>query len=796
MMKPAELLKACISILDTFDPKKTTVDAHCEASPVMKKVSEVEQKFIKQVFYGCVRYKQFLRIFVTGFLYKNPATAQRSDQTLYTVLAYLLIFRLRELGKHELKNFVTTASPPAMLAFLQFATSKKDLEDWVKMEWCKLYDIEYIENDIIGTIQDLLPENDELINEISLKATGLRISKEESGQKTSQQKVTVPEPFELTVPKPRVVPLPVEIDRTIRSEPVNPIIYRNTLAKVEKKNAERRMAIESETLAKYPETVEFRLMTEDRAADVDKLRAKYEAEKYSECTFKPDLPKPYMASSQRAEVAMNTAAILREDSLLLKKQEKEYAILKEYESDLKDCSAFYEWQFEMRKKDQLEELAMVEQRKIEMKMAREDAIEAKESLLSKNKLQAAVQKEKTKLALDILAGEEVQDLQNKRMLVEDVREERDNPRVAELEVQKARRAHAEELRKQKEVDLERVAKERAYEMAKKKDLIRQIRALERVSVVRPIAFDPSEPPRHGVLEEMSLAELRERLSMEKARREREVEVKRLNIIEEKNLKVKDIAGKADQCSRIREMAREESEIRREKTLKQKREEEKGRQAVREKSVLAAQEKIAAKKRERRQEEVRLRREEKEISVKRQFLQANAEMVEIKAYEEQQKGLEREAKTRQEVQIAAEQRNREILRLEEKIRKVNRKEELQEHKEVQDAFDKHMQLARIDDELFTAEIRNANKTAREMQRRVEDRLSATLRRDKPYAAKINDAIMEKVRTTQRLTNQRSASQRPQSTGRDNVDPLTMTGVSDSRLQNSAARMLSEPAIAAH
>merc|ERR1719207_386369 len=102
--------------------------------------------------------------------------------------------------------------------------------------------------------------------------------------------------------------------------------------------------------------------------------------------------------------------------------------------------------------------------------------------------------------------------------------------------------------------------------------------------------------------------------------------------------------------------------------------------VREASVLRAQEKIERKKRERRAEELRLARELKEISTKRQFLAANAEMVEIKAYEEQQKGLEREARTKQEVQIAAEQRNREIARLEEKIRKVNRKEELREHKE--------------------------------------------------------------------------------------------------------------------
>merc|ERR1719453_1230040 len=375
------------------------------------------------------------------------------------VLAYLLIFRLKELGKHELKNFVSTASPPAMLAFLQFATSKRDLEDWVKMEWCKLYDIEYIEKDIIGTIQELLPENDELINEMSLKATGLRISKEESGAKTAQKKVTIPDPFELTAPKPRVVPLPEEIDRTIHAQHVNPTIYKNSLSKIEKKNAGRKAEIEQETLAKYPEALEFELMTQERAADIDKLRARYEAEKYTECTFKPDLPKPYAPPKQAAQVAMNTGAILREDSLLMKKQEKEYAILKEYESDLRDCSAFYEWQFEMRKKDQLEELARVEQRKVEMKMAREDAIEAKESLLSKNKSQAAVQKEKTKLALDILAGEEVQDLQQKRMLVEDVKEERGNPRVAEQEIIVARKAHAEELRKQKEVDLERVAKE-------------------------------------------------------------------------------------------------------------------------------------------------------------------------------------------------------------------------------------------------------------------------------------------------------------------------------------------------
>ena len=50
------------------------------------------------------------------------------------------------------------------------------------------------------------------------------------------------------------------------------------------------------TVAKYDAKLEFEFATEDRAADVDKLRARYEAEKYNECTFKPDLPKPYIVA--------------------------------------------------------------------------------------------------------------------------------------------------------------------------------------------------------------------------------------------------------------------------------------------------------------------------------------------------------------------------------------------------------------------------------------------------------------------------------------------------------------------
>lgn len=70
---------------------------------------------------------------------------------------------------------------------------------------------------------------------------------------------------------------------------------------------------------------------------------------------------------------------------------------------------------------------------------------------------------------------------------------------------------------------------------RRKDLIRQIRAIVRVSTVTAEPYDPSEPPRHGILDEMSLAELRERYQIEKATQERKRAEKRDFILDEKVL---------------------------------------------------------------------------------------------------------------------------------------------------------------------------------------------------------------------------------------------------------------------
>ncbi len=110
--------------------------------------------------------------------------------------------------------------------------------------------------------------------------------------------------------------------------------------------------------------------------------------------------------------------------------------------------------------------------------------------------------------------------------------------------------------------VEKVIEEKKIEEEKKKELIRQIRELERIPVKRTKGFDPTETLGHGLLEELSLVELRERLEMQKQLQREYIESKK----EENKLKneerVEQILEKAKEISIARDKLKNEKEVER------------------------------------------------------------------------------------------------------------------------------------------------------------------------------------------------------------------------------------------
>jgi len=731
-LKRSELLQKCVQVIDTFDPKKTTVDAYVQDSEVLKdkRISDVEHKFIHQVFYGCSRYQKFLKLFVTSFMYKSPTVASRSDQSLYMVLAYMLFFRLEELGTEEFRLFVTcgVGTITAVFALLQYALNKEELEKWVKQEWCKVYDVNYVEEEVINKLQSFADELSPVLEELEYKATGTVTSNADSTCLPEKRRMTSPKPFNLTQPKPRLIPEPQVISREVKALPVPETIHKTSLAEVEAEKKRRLDEEKSKVASKYSPAQHFNLETatrRDASTELEELTRKVEAERMAECTFKPKPAKKYAPPAEEAVVRQNAAAVLREDALLKQKQAKEYGILKQYEQDLHDASEFHRWQNEMKEKDHREEEMRVHQRMVEMQLAREGAIEAYESEVRKKQILAAHQKEELQEQHEMREQEQHVELQSKQGLVKQTQEERQNTRAAEVEAQKARADHAEQIRKEKEAEFERKRREDEFEMEKRKDIIRQIRALEKVPVERFKTFDPAEQPCQGLLEEMSLAELRERLRIEQDKHAKELEEKRERQLEKKLEKQHELAEKAETLAKIRERAKEEQQQKHAALKRRQQENEMAQQAYREKCILEVADKIQQKKQQKREEELRLKKELKELASKRQFMAANANMAEAKAHGEQHRGLEREARDRQRNMLLEQGKKNAIRGKDSAIRRDNHQTDLAEYKAMQESVNERLRRAKAAQTQLKDDILMANTTARNSQKAIARRLATEI-----------------------------------------------------------------------
>ena len=252
----------------------------------------------------------------------------------------------------------------------------------------------------------------------------------------------------------------------------------------------------------------------------------------------------------------------------------------------------------------------------------------------------------------------------------------------------------------------------------------------------------------GLLNEMSLVELRERLRMVHANAEEEVVEKRKAIMRTKQMKEHKLKARLDNIRRVRRMSSTEARKQR-KRIKELEHE----QVIREKKIVDTAVKEVARrldiKRIQKQRELdELQEAEEKIAKKRQFLGAAAAMVEEKKFEDLLSGASREARVRQ-TETKYEKVVEEKTNNRTRIQRVSNVKKIAKRKVEQDEDDE-ANLTIRKKEIGQREYQESlDKKARVKKVQAwENEHTTYLRTINEYATDMNDTLLDRARGKKR------------------------------------------------
>ena len=263
------------------------------------------------------------------------------------------------------------------------------------------------------------------------------------------------------------------------------------------------------------------LETENRPTNLEKIKEEVENDIQKTLQFNNKYCRPLKDFSKlKGDVKYNETAIIREEFLIDKKNKEEEAALNKILIEKKDSKEFDRWVNEMKIRDDILRMEEVDKRKLELELNMEIATNYYQIRKNRNQLKAAEHKKQENL-----------NMQKK------------------------------EEEKKEEINLI-IQEEKKINNERRDDLIRQIRQLEKLHIRRQYGFDPTETPGYGLLEEMSLVELKERLALQKKMLFDEINSKK----EENKLKMQeradDLVNKALIIQENRDRLRNQKEMER------------------------------------------------------------------------------------------------------------------------------------------------------------------------------------------------------------------------------------------
>lgn len=381
--------------------------------------------------------------------------------------------------------------------------------------------------------------------ELEQKALGIASSKAaiEAAKKAgtyglssiTKRPLTRPMSPRLTIPSIPEIPEPERIENMTKAKDIPSYLNKTSLEAIEQKRKEEKELQRQRVLQKYDnpknefsfhENTKYLEKFNTMALEIQQEKAKDIEFNNSYVNIPPDFH-----DDTTSRIKLNASAILREDYLFRKQQEKDAKILKDYESELRDPVEFYAWQNEMKVADEREKLHYVELRRDLAKQASENARNALLKQKENNKIVADVLREQDEVITRKVAVENEINVLNNRLAVKAVMEIRDTrPKEAVEKVFKSKVQKTKLLKEElEELRLKKIEEEKVEEEIRA-DKIRQLRALNTVHKKHIKVFDPTESSGLRLMDEMSYMEMKERLEINRLRAEADEEKRRKEIL--------------------------------------------------------------------------------------------------------------------------------------------------------------------------------------------------------------------------------------------------------------------------
>lgn len=220
----------------------------------------------------------------------------------------------------------------------------------------------------------------------------------------------------------------------------------------------------------------FQLRTDRIEANLERVRTEVEAERQAHLRPEGVRARPLPVYQEPAPVRMTQAQVLREEALYRRKLEAQYALIRSYETELRDTSEFDSWQARMQDADALARLQRIEEVRLDAVLASKNAVEARHVASMQNRVAALKLQQDQQRALDREARAREAELADRQALAQEVATDTKlKPREAKARVVAARRDNAESLARERRENELRLAEEFELDRQRKEDLIRQIR---------------------------------------------------------------------------------------------------------------------------------------------------------------------------------------------------------------------------------------------------------------------------------------------------------------------------------